>query len=398
MRAAPEDSAAATTESTPERHAAAKELAAASEAIELVGNVFWMLAAVFLGVSVYALLGIVDPALPLEAAVLRFATASALLVLSLVGVAFVALQPFACALGLTAVGTVYTVVVVLSGGSMGWLGKAILIGLWLSVLPTARVSRLIREHPSLCMSRRLMGIAERGLTGEELRMRAVRRATRRAALLTALPLLAALLGGVSAYRARPLPLEPEVLRFSAAWNRADVAGVSDCFVGERRALERTRLEKRSASRGWSASFPRLSGGLDEYFMNGKAEDVEFDLADGTKLATRWESDGHAWFLATLDYPPPPVDGAVSAFTAAWAASDAARLAALVPGAVDRARLLEALRPFGPAFPPLAGHEVEPQGPSEVVLSFALPEGRLRTQWRADEADDTWALVRLEPSR
>lgn len=312
------------------------------------------------------------------------------------GATLVAFHPFACSLSIA---SLYTLDLALRLALGGWVppgNVAITLALWLLVIPTVRVARLVRAFPDLYGARKILGTSVRHAEPEAAPVVPLRRAALQSvAILAATAAVATVL-----WLGRPPAPDAALTRFAEAWNRHDAAGVAALFAPGERLAEPQALERLAARRGWT-TWPRVTPGK----LEASGEDLTqlFVLAGEPPeraLRTGWRRTQTGWLLTRLIPPPPPIEHEILAFRSAWHAGDVEALARLyAPAAQEEKRAsltaLAARSGWTEGYPALVSHEILTPGPRSVEVWFRTAKTRFRTAWRLDD-EEAWTLSFLEP--
>jgi predicted RNA-binding Zn-ribbon protein involved in translation (DUF1610 family) len=389
-----------------ERVLAAKDLHAARRAVTVVSRLLLVNAVAYGVYTVVLVFRLVDPEVSFTAGLVSFARPLALLVLSAAAIAQVALHPLPWSIGIASLWSVDSVLLFWSArvSSVALVIRcALVVALWLSVLPTVRVARLLERYPGAYASRAFLGVyASASIGAKELRQLAARTAWKRSGQYAAAALaVVALAVSIVWFGMRPQLLGPSLESFVGAWNRDQLREVAAAMEPEAGASLRTRVEKVRAARRWT-TLPHLASPPAEALatqFGPKVVELRLENSSDT-LESRWERSGRGWILAHLELPPPPLAPAVEAFTRAWNASDADRLAELFQGDLRlRARsYLEQLREkrhWTAGLPHVGTNSVLPISRRYADVWLVSDSGRFRTRWALDD-DDLWGIVTLDP--
>jgi hypothetical protein len=328
-----------------------------------------------------------------------FATLS---VLALAGAHHAPVHPFPCSIALASLFSL-DVVFLLLDGQMPLVRLGVMVTLWLAVIPTVRVGRLLRAHPDLFVTRRLMGdTTSHGAGHAAQRARAARKGWKRVAVSSALVFGASSLAAIGAWSKRPPQPRDTLAEFVEAWNSSSPEQVAGFFTASKRVRERGRLAGLSGQHGWPR-WPRISmpeSSVDAY--GAVSFKHAFALDDGDTLSSSWILKENRWVLRALLLPLPSLEGLVSAFSSAWKSGDPAALARLCrESSHDKMRAsfakLQEQRGWTTGFPALGEHELRAQTEKSAEIWFESEVGRLRTSWRLDN-EGRWKLSFVEPPR
>jgi hypothetical protein len=388
-----------------ERRHAALDLGRARRAIGIVRGIFWFYVVVFsLGIFGGLALLRAPEAMEPDEALLLVGMCTLLAVLALAGANLAARHPFACSVSIASFWSLGVALQALAG-ELGIVPVAIAVVLWVLVIPTVRVARLLRAHPDLYVARRILGAHPAdGTHGAQVLRDSGRRAWLRLGVqATALVLLVAL-ATAGAWSRRPRSPGAWIAGLADAWNRADADALVALFADERQAAEREHLAGALARRGWDTAWPRLERPDVAALVPVAAADqvtghrYRFTAAD-TELHTRWLRAQGGWVLDEIWLPPPPLEPGLAEFAAAWPRPDA--LAALYPErSRDRMRAsferLVERRGWSASPPALGVPEVRVVDEDSREVHYAVGAGRLRTRWTLSKDDDRWHLTVLEP--
>jgi hypothetical protein len=284
-----------------ERLAAGKDIRTAQRTVKVVRWMFGLFAASFLLMTAVSLAALAEGEPDFE---LALALTTVMAALALAGFHLAAVQPFACSVALASFYSLAVAADLLAGALP--LGRiALAVVLWLAVVPTVRVKALMRAHPDLFATRKLLGdVSAHGLDYDEQRRRASARAWRRVGITSAVLALVVGLASFGVWSRRPAPPPPvdaAVTAFRAAWQAGDPAALAQLCRVESQDHMRGSFERLESKRGWSAGWPALA----THELRGKADDsveVWFRLAEG-ELRTGWKLDEQGlWRLGFLDPP------------------------------------------------------------------------------------------------
>ncbi|MCB9914707.1 MAG: zinc ribbon domain-containing protein [Planctomycetes bacterium] len=233
----------------------------------------------------------------------------AICLLNLVAVYKVESHPLPVVLGVAALKTVDTSLL-LMGGIVNLVSIGVTAWLWAAVVAAARLSRLAKEHPDLYLSRRMRGeldthrdrLAQGSSVGRRHRDRARSRDRGGALRLVAIGVaLVALLGaGFWGLRSATGPTSPAAMLedFRDAWNRADTAAVGAFAASANRDKWTSNVEKLQERYAWGDALPPLERVEVELFDGAAARAKLHGPAGALGVRLTWEEE--RWCLASLD--------------------------------------------------------------------------------------------------
>jgi len=307
--------------------------------------------------------------------VLAITSASALLLIA--GTIQVARHPFAWGVGIAAWQSLCVVAALLSG-KFPVLHVVLAVILWCLLVPTARLSRLLREHPDLYSARHFTGRTAVGRAGDSHPFRLV------AMVAGGLAVAAALFFWLN----RPPALEPVAARFADAWNAGGPPSAEAFFHPGKRADVHANLARLATDYGWIPSPPRISAaGVIEPHARPELRHGSFDLG-GEELATVWQLSGGAWHLHEL---APPLDGLPERLRAAWNRGDIPAIASFAkdPERVETLLTRTATkRGWSEGFPTLDEGRPQARGTGRIDVAHRVGSGVLLVHWRLD--DGRWS--------
>jgi hypothetical protein len=389
-----------------ERRQASLELVRALGAVRLLRIVFGLGIFVNGARTMLLLLGLSKPEGPRGPLLLMLGLVTGLLVTQVVGFRQARVQPFLWAVVAASLATV-NLAVQLLGADVRWqalvLPGLFVVLLWCLVPPTARVRRLLAEHPDLYAAHKLHGTekrrhASRGAPERSLeQFEQAKARTARASLLWAAAIvlavgLAAFASWSSGERRR---IEPLVIAFEQAWAAGDSAALAELAPSGQAAARRALLDAMVEAHGWGARWPSLGeAGIERGETQAQ---VAWPLGDDS-VVSNWTFGDGSWRLSALRLPLPPLDGPVERLVAAWNARDVAALAALYPpdkrdsASASIARVVER-RAWGEDWPELLDAEAAPRRESGATVTFRVAGDRLVTRWDFRE-EHGWCLTSL----
>lgn len=389
-----------------ERRQASFEL---QRALKALGWVRWILALNILGngVTTVVLLTQVQETPEWIVELLPYlALSTALTCLSVVGFRQARLQPFLWSLTIASLSTVNLAVTVLAQ-EKPWPAlvlPALLVGvLWCCVPPTARVRRLIAEHPDLYVAHKLHGTEKRRSSSRGSpdqsrgQFEAAKARTARGSMAWAAGIVVAVALATFALwnGSRHTVFEPRLVAFESAWGASDAAALAALAppgeVAERHAL----LEAMVEAHGWGANWPDL--GEVDVARGASVAKVAWQLDDDV-VVSNWTLTDDGWQLSALRLPLPPLDAPVQRLVGAWNARDIAALAALYPpdkresAAKSIARVVER-RAWGDAWPELLDANAAPRRETGATVTFRVAGDELVTRWDFRE-ELGWCMTSL----
>ncbi|MGK0217329.1 MAG: RNase P subunit RPR2 [Planctomycetota bacterium] len=221
-------------------------------------------------------------------------------------------RPFPAALALSVIATLNLALALVSLAETGKSGLPLIIGgviggipaaiYWLVTYQAARLTRLMREHPDLFLSRRMRGEQSSGVGSARMRSEARQRQEAKPPFV-----LLGMLGTVilvvivAAWINRPASPDVTLQAMVVAWDKGDVEGLAD-FVQpsgrDRWVRSMRRYEERN---GWAAGWPQVSEYAWERNSRSDLLSAEFRTEAGpVPIKLRWESE-LGWVMRSMAF-------------------------------------------------------------------------------------------------
>ena len=362
--------------------------------------------------TLFAVLALAHPQVPLGGGVLVVALLVAMSVLMGSAALHLLFQPYLWTLAVALLATGIAVVHAMGPNPFGLalLGSAAWAALsWALLVPAHRLQTGIEHHRDLYIENFASLRTKQSMKGRSPGERharllaAMRRADRKAWKISAFAggalVLASTVGVLFALEtARPQTFEAALAAFEDTWNGGSADGIEPLFDARVRAVEATRLRAVSAGYGWRAALPTLPEGALRAGDSELERDVEYDLS-GIDLIARFALRDLEWRLVDLQLPCPPIEPALERFRSAWEAGDVQGLADL-HSPERRAEVREQLeesrsRRGWDVFPPILGTQLRDMSDRNATAVLDLGGGRDVTVTWYFRDDGVWGVFGLQ---